>query len=120
MVSVVSPFAKYVFEIVIHALQRHHHVGVSNHPVPSGTFAPVVVRAVLEEHADRFWLRTSDQVWVPMAPADVGETADVTDDFAELIGAIPSHGKGADAPAADAANGVSFGIVPVTSNGSVS
>src|SRR6266852_5430392 len=73
-----------VLEAVVVApeLQRGRHLLVRERPVPE--LVVEVVRAVLEEDADRPDRSLPDERGVDVSAADVREAADVADDLAEL------------------------------------
>src|SRR5688572_25213029 len=51
VVAVVAAFAEDVFVIVIFFFERRGEVVISDHPVPTGAAAAIVVRAILHEDA---------------------------------------------------------------------
>src|SRR5262249_38096682 len=73
-----------------------------------------IARAILQENVDRLARIPgfSDLARINVAAADVGETADVTQDFAEQVRPLPRHGERADASGANAANRAAYGVVP--------
>src|SRR5215475_2056213 len=112
----VEAMSKLEFEIVLGEGQRFSHLLVGQGPVAMQIVE--VVFAVLKEDADRFRRSLADQrriivsAFAQRRPAgDVGKAADPRQNFAELIRALPGDGEGADAAAADAADGAAGGVV---------
>ena len=96
-------------ELVVVALEleRGGHRLVGEGPV--AVFVVEIARAVLQVNADRFGWCLADECLVIMATADVGETADMAQDLAEVVRAFPGNGEGTDASGTDAADRVQFG-----------
>src|SRR5262245_55469766 len=101
VIAIVSAFAEDVFVVVILIFERRNEIEVPNHPIPAWTPTAVVVRAVLHKDTNRFPIVCADDIWVFVSAADVGEAADVADNFAELVGPIPSDCPRADRTAAN-------------------
>ena len=109
VLSAVAAGAEHELEIVAHERQRAGHLLVRQRPVAVEVVQ--VVRAVLQEDADRFALGLADPRGVDVAAADVGEAADLREHLAELVGPFPRDGEGADRAAAHAADGALVGVV---------
>lgn len=120
--AVVGAFASDELVIPVGEFEGCGHVLVGD--PPTAELVIDIVFAVLEEDADGaaeleelfflwgvvgfvgvFEAGLADGRRVDVAAADVGEAADVGDDFLELVGAVPGGGEGADAAAAVAADG---------------
>ena len=71
-----------------------------------------VAAAVLEKYAQGFrrGLRRADEAGVAVAALDVGEAADMADDFAKRIGPFPRDREGGDAAGTVAADRTAGGI----------
>ncbi len=78
---------------------------------PAAVAVTEVVFAFLEVDADVAFFLEADHGGVDVTAANVGEAADVGDDFVEGVGAFPGDGEGADAAGADAADGAALGII---------
>ncbi len=110
MISVVSPFAIDELDIVFPKDESGVHLLVPERPIAVEVIE--VVASVLEKYAKRLFLAPlAYEGWVVVASSYIGKAADVTQDFSELIRAFPGDGKGADASAADTANGMPLGVV---------
>src|SRR5262249_31432047 len=95
--------------VVLLEFEGRFHLQVAEIPVPGRIVE--VVRAILEEHADRLLRRLADDAWIAVAAADVGETADVAEDLAEQVRPFPRHRERADAPGRGAANTAARGVL---------
>src|SRR5439155_16515945 len=91
VLAVVAFGAELEFVVVTHELQRRRHLLVRQRPVPVQIVQ--VVRAVLQKHSDRLFLRLADQRRIVVSAADVGETADMAEDLAEFFWPFPCHGQ---------------------------
>src|SRR5262245_36404905 len=107
-----SALAEDILQVVTLLLQSRDHGLVLEEPVAGGVAGvAVVLAAVLNEDADRLAVGLADQLRVDVPPADVGEAADQADHLAELVGALPGHGEGADRPAAGPADRPPLGVL---------
>lgn len=82
--------------------------------VAEGPAAPAVIEVSfsgLQVNADVSLFFEAYHGGVGVAPANVGETADMGDDFVEGVRAFPGDSEGADAAGADAADAATFGVV---------
>src|SRR4051812_22088938 len=86
MVAAVGAFAEDVFVVVVFEFEGGVHESVGFDPVPTGTAVTEVVSAVLEENADGLFVGDADEFGIFVAAADVGEAADMADDFANWSG----------------------------------
>lgn len=77
--------------IVAFEFQGQRHVLIRQRPV--SIFVIQIIGTVLKENADRFFLGLSDQEGINVSAADVHETADHAEHFAELIGPFPGDGE---------------------------
>lgn len=85
------------------------HLLVGEPPIAVGVIE--VIATVLKPDPDRTFLFLANQGWVDVSATDVGEAADVTDDFAEEVRSFPSHSEGADAAGTCATNDPLFRVL---------
>ena len=107
--AVVGAVAHDELVVVVFVFEGGSHLLVGERPV-----AELIVEicgAVLKENANGFAFGFANECFVVMAAADVGEAADVADDFAELVGSFPGDREGADAAGTHAADGTRFGFL---------
>src|SRR5687767_10833304 len=88
-------------DVVTFCRKRLHHQSVLRMPIPLRIVdvpAPpaIIVQPILKKYPDRLALAGLDYLWIGVATADIGETSDRAQHFAELIRAMPSHRKRAD------------------------
>lgn len=100
--------SEHEFVVVIQVLQGGGHLLVAERPVAVGIVE--ISPAILQPEAEGFALGGADQVGVGVAAADVGERSDGGEDLAELVGALPGDGEGADAAAAGSADRALVGV----------
>ena len=87
--------------------------GFGDEFVGGGPVAEGVVEVILPAekiNAEGFWFGEANDGGVGVAAADIGEAADPREDFAELVGAFPSGGEGADASGGTACEGDVLGL----------
>ena len=105
---VVALRAHHELAVVARVFERLGHRLVGQ--VPRARVNVQVVRAVLQEYAQRFGLHDADQVGVPVAAAQVGKTADEAEHAAKGVGALPGGGEGGDAAGAGPGDGAVVGV----------
>ena len=88
--------------IVARILQRFGHRLIRQ--VPGAGVDALVIRAVLEEHAQGFRLHLSDEVDIAVAAPQVGVTADETENAAKCVGPLPCCRKGRNTAGAGTGN----------------
>ena len=89
-------------EVVVHEGECGFHLFVGQGPV--AVTVVEVVESVLEEDSDWLSFGLPNPRRVNVAASNIDETADMTDDFPEGIGALPGNREGADSARAIAAD----------------
>ena len=87
--------------------------GFGDEFVGGGPVAEGVVEVILPAekiNAEGFGFGEANEGGVGVASADIGEAADPREDFAELVGAFPSGGEGADASGRASCEGDVLGL----------
>ena len=87
MATVVSAVSHFESIVVSGKLEGCRHLAIRQRPMPVQVIE--VIDAILQEHANRLAFRLANQSWVNVAASNVGKAADVADDFAKRIGALP-------------------------------
>ena len=98
------------FEMVIVVVKGQ---GLGDEFVGGGPVAEGIVEIILsaeEVDTKRFGFGEANEGGVGVAAADIGEAADPREDFAELVGAFPGGGEGADASGGTACEGDVLGF----------
>lgn len=108
VVPVVAAIAAYEFVIIFAELEGVLHLKVCEPPVAEAVIE--IAGSVLEEDSDVSLLFLPYESGVDVAAFDVGEAADVADDFMKKVGPFPGGGEGADATGAGTADGAHFRI----------
>ena len=82
--------------------------------IAEGPAAPAIIEVAftgLEVDSNVAFFFEANYGGVGVSSADVGETANMGNDFVKYIGAFPGNGEGANTAGADAADAAAFGIV---------
>ena len=75
MLSAVPSFSPDGLEVIPAEVKSLLHLEVTQPPVPMRVIQ--IVGTILQEHTERSLLPLSNQGWIDMAAADIGETPDV-------------------------------------------
>ena len=109
MFSIVGFCAEDEFVVVVFERQRLGHLFIREWPIAK--LIVEIVFAILKENANGFLFGLANHWRVNVPAANIDEAADMAEDFAKAIGALPRHGKRANASRAVAADSVQFRIV---------
>ena len=92
-----------IVHVVAFGRERFHHADVLIKPVLGlivgrffGSPAADVVAPVAEKDTERLLVALADEVWVCIASAQIDKTANVAQNLAEFIGALPCNGERSD------------------------
>src|SRR4051812_9872595 len=102
MAAVVGAVAVFEAAVVAGELQGGSHFLIRERPVAE--LIVQIVRAVLQEDAERFVLGLANLFRINVSATDVGKATDVAEDFAKRVGPFPGDGESANAAAGNAAD----------------
>lgn len=95
--------------VVVEKLEGGGHLFVSQGPMTVEIVE--IVHALLKKDSQGFGIGFANDEGVAVAPANVGETADVTKHFAEGFRSFPGDGKGGDSTRANPSDGATLRVL---------
>src|SRR4051794_15889853 len=108
MLAIVAAIAPGVIDFAAGNFESGGHLLISKEPIASVNVE--VVGTVLEKDADGFGFGFANQRGIFIAAAQPDKSADGSEDAAELVGALPGSGEGADGAGTGASDGVVVAI----------